>query len=71
MESKELEEAKMSDLYLKAEKFISNFAADEKCDEAHYKEAIALCNAVTIMIKADSIFSPNEDFSEIKPEHLK
>ena len=67
----ELEQAKLSDQFNKAEKLFTAFGKDELCDEAHYTEAIAQLGIVTEMIKAHSIFSPNEDYSEIKTPHLK
>jgi len=68
---KELENAKLSDLFSKCQKLYEDFLNYEKCDETHYSEAISLLNHVTSLVKAQSIFSPNEDFSEIKTEHLK
>ncbi len=68
---KEIEQAKLSDQFAKVEKLYERFLKDQDCDEAHYTEAINLLNVVTNMVKMHGIFSPNEDFSEIKTEHLK
>ena len=68
---KELEDAKLSDQFSKVEKLCLDFSNDKNCDEPHFAEAITFLNAVTNLIKSRSIFSPNEDFSEIKAEHLK
>ena len=68
---REIEQAKLSDQFAKVEKLLSEFSNGQHCDELHYKEAITLLNGITNLIKEHGLFSPNEDFIEIKVEYLK
>lgn len=67
----EIEQAALSDSFNKAQKLYESFEAGDNCDEEHYSQAITLLDAITKAVKACALFSPNEDFAEIKTENLK
>jgi hypothetical protein len=68
---KEVEHAQLSDLFNRAERLCTGFSKDELCDETHYREAIACLMATKQLVVSHSLFSPNDDFTEIKTENLK
>jgi len=67
----EIDQAQLTDSFRQAQKLCEGFFNDENCDEAHYTQALNLLNVITKSVKEQGIFSPNEEFAEIKTEHLK
>lgn len=68
---KEIEISQLSDVFTRGEKMCIGFGNDIQCEEGYYKTAINLFNIATKLILEQSLFSPNEDFTEIKTENLK
>lgn len=67
----EIDQERLSNTFNKIQKICEGFENYENCDEDHYTEALNILNGITNTIKSLSMFSPNEEFSEIKTEHLK
>lgn len=67
----EIEEAKLADAFSRAQKLCEGFMNDENCSEKHYSEAINLLDAIAKSVKSQGIFSPNEEFAEVRTENLK
>eukprot|EP00826_Nyctotherus_ovalis_P011710 TRINITY_DN13051_c0_g1_i24.p4 TRINITY_DN13051_c0_g1~~TRINITY_DN13051_c0_g1_i24.p4 ORF type:complete len:119 (-),score=20.71 TRINITY_DN13051_c0_g1_i24:920-1276(-) len=67
----EIEEAKLADAFSNAQKLCEGFMNDENCSEQHYSKATNLLDAIAKSVKSQAIFSPNEEFAEIKTENFK